>query len=247
MEPLKQLAREKLSARKVIAVMSAKGGVGKSLIASLLALSLSEKDNVTLIDLDIHGMASTKLFGLEGKLHEVSKLGLEPFKIGNLGVISLSGIVKDKYVILPGGEQSSVIESLIAFSNINNSSTVIFDMPPGLSDEILVLERVASHYIPVVVTTPSKVSVKVVEYLLKYLRNEKGKDLTLVVNMAYYNCGGSIVRPFGDLSAVNEVVKKYSVKKVVEIPIDSNIEDFIGRIQDYKGEIREEIEKNLLF
>lgn len=244
MKPLKQLAKEKLLKKKVIAVMSAKGGVGKSLIASLLSLTLSENENTTLIDLDIHGMASTKLFGLEGRLHEVTKDGIEPFVIGKLGVISLSGIVKDKYVILPGGGESSVMESLIAFSNLGNSSTIVFDLPPGLGDEVLVLDSVASHYTPVVVTTPSKISVKVVEYLLRYLKTERGKDPILIVNMAYYNCENEVIRPFGDINVVKELVRRYDVRRVVEIPIDPNVEDYVGKIQEYRGEIKEKI-KNI--
>ncbi|MCQ4335596.1 MAG: P-loop NTPase, partial [Sulfolobaceae archaeon] len=56
-----------------MAVMSAKGGVGKSVISSLIALSLPK---ATLIDLDVHGMAVPKLFGLEGRLHEVTSKGI---------------------------------------------------------------------------------------------------------------------------------------------------------------------------
>mgnify|MGYP001772568994 CR=1 FL=1 len=230
MEPLRQLAKEKLAGKNVIAVMSAKGGVGKSVISSLLTLALGE--GTLLVDMDIHTMAVTKLFGLEGKLHEVTKDGIEPFNVSSVQIVSLSGIVKDKYVILPGGNNERVMESLIAFTNMKKAKNVVFDLPPGLGDEILVLERL-TKFKPVVVTTPSKVSVKVVEYLIKYL-NEKGLNPLLLVNMSYYDCGGKIVRPFGDVDSASSLANKYGLR-LVELPIDPTIEDYMGRIQEYKG------------
>lgn len=237
MEPLEVLAKSKLSGKKTIAVMSAKGGVGKSLVSALLSLAISSSNPTTLIDLDIHTMAVTKLFGLENKIHEVTKRGIEPFTIGNLGVISLGGVVKDKYVILPGSNTRSVMQSLIAYSVIED--VVVFDLPPGLGDEVLLLEHL-TDFVPVVVTTPSKVSVKVVEYLIRYL-TEKGKIPSLLVNMAYYDCDGNKkVRPFGDERAVNELAKKYGLK-YAELPIDPSLEEYIGRIDQYDGVVRQKV------
>ena len=225
MEPLRQLARKRLEGKKVIAVMSTKGGVGKSLIASLIALSFPSS---AVIDLDLHGMAVPKLFGVEGKLHEVSKEGIEPFRVGNVDIFSLAGVVGDKYVVLPGRNQANVMEELIAYSNVK-SQTVIFDMPPGLGDEVLVLEEV-SDFVPVVVTIPSRVSSKVVNYVLGYLK-EKGKRPYVVVNMAYINCDGKVVRPWG------------VAKGDLELPLDPTVEDYIGRIHEYKGEVRQKVEE----
>ncbi len=239
MEPLRQLAKEKLSNKRVVAVMSAKGGVGKSVISSLLSLSFSERENTLLIDLDIHTMATTKLFGLEGRLHEVGKDGIEPFKVGRLGVVSLGGIVKDNYVLLPGGNNGGVMESLIAYADMKGVERVVFDLPPGLGDEVLVLERL-TKYSPVVVTTPSKVSVKVVEYLVRYLTERNSKPF-LVVNMAYFDCG-KVVRPFGDVENVKALSEKYGVS-LLEMPIDPNVEDYIGNIQGYNGPLKERVKE----
>ncbi len=239
MEPLRQLAKEKLNGKKVIAVMSAKGGVGKSIISSLLALSFSEMENTILIDMDIHTMATTKLFGFEGKLHDVGKDGIEPFRANSLGIVSLGGIVKDNYVLLPGGNNEEVMESLIAYTNMKNTRRIIFDLPPGLGDEVLVLERL-TKYSPIVVTTPSKVSVKVVEYLVKYLSERNNKPL-LTVNMSYFDCG-KIVRPFGNIENVKALSEKYNIS-FLEMPIDPDIENFIGNIQNYNGVLKEKIKE----
>ncbi|EZQ01594.1 ATP-binding protein [Candidatus Acidianus copahuensis] len=236
MEPLRQLAKEKLEGKRVIAVMSAKGGVGKSVISSLLAFTLSQRENTSIVDLDIHTMAMSKLFGLEGRLHEVTKNGIEPFSFGNLGVFSLSGVVRDNYVLLPGINQGKVMEGLIAYANIKSSKNVIFDLPPGMGDEILVLERI-SKYFPIVVTTPSKISTKVVEYLIKYLVNEKRVKPSLIVNMAYFDCNGEIVRPFGEMNGVRSLANEYNVN-FFEFPIDPNVEDYVGKIIEYKGSVK---------
>ncbi len=226
MEPLRQLAKDKLSKKKVYAIMSAKGGVGKSIISSLLSLLMKDS---TLIDLDIHTMAIPKLFGLDGKLHEVTKNGIEPFEVGTTKIVSLSGIVKDNYVVLPGGNQSNIMESLIAYSHISTEN-VIFDLPPGLGDEILVLERI-SDFIPIVVTTPSKLSRKVVEYIIRYLK-DRGKKPKTIVNLAYMDCDGKIVKPFGDYEGFG-------------LPIDPSIEDYIGRIQYYDGIVKKKLDEFL--
>lgn len=229
MEPLRELAKDKLKGRKVIAVMSAKGGVGKSVISALLSLSLPS--SVTLIDLDVHTMAIAKLFGLENKMLEVTKNGIEPERINNINLISLAGVVKDRFVILPGRNQSSVMKELIAYSNID-SDYVVFDLPPGLGDETLVLEEIID-FKPVVVTTPSKVSVKVVNYLLEYLR-EKNKKPIIVTNLAYFMCGNDKVKPFG------------SYEGDVSLPIDPEIEDYIGKIHQYEGEVKKVIKEKLI-
>ena len=228
MEPLRELAKDKLKGKKVVAVMSAKGGVGKSVISALLSLSLPS--TVTLIDLDIHTMAIAKLFGVENKELEVDKEGIQPIKIKNVGLISLAGIVRDRYVLLPGKNQSNVMKELVAYSAIK-SDYVVFDLPPGLGDEILVLEEL-TDFKPVVVTTPSKVSLKVVNYLLDYLK-ERGKKPTVIVNMSYFNCGNEKVKPFGDYQGD------------INLPIDPTLEDYIGRIQEYEGEVKKVLRENL--
>ncbi|AKV75302.1 ATP-binding protein [Metallosphaera sedula] len=232
------LARKKLQGRKTIAVMSAKGGVGKSVVSSLLAIALSREYNTLLIDLDIHTMALPKLFGYEGSLHEVRKEGIVPFTINEkLKLLTLGGVVRNKTVILPGRNQEKVMESLLGTGAINEE-LVIFDLPPGLGDEILVLEKV-TDFLPVVVTNPSELSVKVVKYLLDYLA-ELGKDPLLVANMSYIKCGSQIIRPFGNLSLHGMGRKQ---PQIIELPMDETLNEFIGKIHEYKGELLDGINK----
>ena len=236
-EPTLELARDRLRDKEVIAVVSGKGGVGKSTISALLALSIANRESTVLIDLDIHGMSIPKLFGVENRMHEVGKEGLEPITVNSrLGIISLRGVVGNKYVVLPGERRGGVLLDLFAYTNYGNAKYVIVDMPPGMSDELLVLHRLRD-YTPIVVTSPSKQSIGVVEDLLRYLMDSGIRPRAMVINMAFMVCGSETVKPFGDTRWAVELARKYSIETVRELPIDPAIEDYVGRIGNYKGKL----------
>ncbi len=240
-EPTLELARDRLGNKEVITVVSGKGGVGKSTISSLLAMGISEIDRTVLIDLDIHGMSIPKLFGTEGRMHETSKEGLEPIIINDkLGVISLRGVVGNKYVILPGERRGGVLLDLLAYTNYGNARYVIVDMPPGMSDELLVLHRLRD-YMPIIVTTPSRHSVGVVEDLVRYLVDLGIRPRAVVINMAFMICGNETARPFGSTEWVIELVNRYGIKLIKELLIDPVIEEYIGRISEYRGQLLMEL------
>jgi ATP-binding protein involved in chromosome partitioning len=241
MNPILELARERLKGKKVLAVMSAKGGVGKSTIASLIALNFGERQKTALIDLDIYGNSVLKLFGIQ-KLHEVSKEGIEPFRVGNLSIFSVGGLVGDHYIVLPGKEEGNVLESLLGLANLREE-TVVIDTPPGMGEELLTLKRVANPEV-ILVTLPSKLSVMVVEQMLEYLLESKLKVEWIVANMCYLNTPSGPIYPFGK----PEFVKKLGVEKGIKVeylPVDPELEDFSGRIWDYSGLLKEEIRKIL--
>lgn len=238
MRPLLGLAKDKLRGRKVIAVLSGKGGVGKSVIASLLALSV---ENSVLIDLDLSGMSIPKLFGVSGKLHEVGKEGIEPLVVGGLKLFSLGGIVGDRYVILPGYSQAGTVEALIAFAKLGDVNTIVVDMPPGMGEELLALGRIAD-YIPVVVSTPSKASYKVVKHLVDYLTEAGRRPKAFVLNMAYVDCGGARVYPFGRGDDARKLGEDIGAR-VYEVPIDPSLEDYVGRLHEYKGPVAKAVQE----
>ena len=241
MNPILELARERLKGKRVLAVMSAKGGVGKSTIASLIALNFGERQKTALIDLDIYGNSVLKLFGIQ-KLHEVSKEGIEPFRVGNLSIFSVGGLVGDHYIVLPGKEEGNVLESLLGLANLREE-TVVIDTPPGMGEELLTLKRVANPEV-ILVTLPSKLSVMVVEQMLEYLLESKLKVEWIVANMCYLNTPSGLIYPFGK----PEFVEKLGVEKGIKVeylPVDPELEDFSGRIWDYSGLLKEEIRKIL--
>lgn len=242
MNPILERARDRFRGKRVIAVMSAKGGVGKSTIASLIALNLSEKQKTALIDLDIYGNSTLKLFGIN-KLHEVSKEGIEPFVVGNLSIFSVGGLVGDHYVVLPGKDEGSVVESLLGLSNVKEEIVVI-DTPPGMGEELLALKRILNPEV-LLVTLPSKLSVKIVRHMLDYLLDSGVKPKMILANMSFLDTPNGRIHPFGELEPVYELGKKFSIK-VECLPFDPSVEEFVGRIQDYSGAIKKELKKFLI-
>ncbi|MCX8172767.1 MAG: P-loop NTPase [Archaeoglobaceae archaeon] len=237
MNPILELARKRLGNRKTIAVMSAKGGVGKSTIASLIALNLSEKQKTALIDLDIYGNSALKLFGIQ-KLHEVSKNGIEPFVIGNLSIYSVGGLVGNHYIVLPGRNEGSVIESLLGLANVREEIVVI-DTPPGMGEELLTLKRVLNPEI-VLVTLPSRLSLETVRLMLEFLLDSGLKPRVIVANMAFFESQEGLTHPFGKPDLVYKLGEKHGIR-VVCLPIDPTVEDFIGRINEYSGKLRDSL------
>lgn len=241
MNPLLELARERFKDKKVLAVMSAKGGVGKSTIASLIALNLSERQKTALIDLDIYGNSTLKLFGING-LYEVSKEGIEPFKIGKLSIFSIGGLVGDHYIVLPGKEEGNVLESLLALANVKEEIVVI-DTPPGMGEELLTLRRVANPEV-ILITLPSRLSVMVVKQMLDYLLDSKVEVKKLVANMCYLNSPNGQIYPFGKPEIVEKLGKEYGIT-VDYLPVDPELEEFSDGIQNYSGVLREDVRKIL--
>ncbi|ADN51695.1 P-loop NTPase [Vulcanisaeta distributa] len=240
-EPALELARDRLKGRGVIAIVSGKGGVGKSTVSALTALSIANRDYAVLIDLDIHGMSVPRLFGIENKMHDVSREGLEPIMINErLGIISLRGVIGSKYVVLPGERRGGVLLDLLAYTNYRDSKYVIIDMPPGMSDELLILHRVR-NYLPIVVTSPSRQSVGVVEDLVRYLTDSGIKPTAMIINMAFMKCGHEVVKPFGSTDWAIELARKYGIELIKELPIDPAIEEYIGKINEYSGQLLTEL------
>jgi len=213
--------RHRLSKIKnVILVGSGKGGVGKSTIASLVSEILSEKYLVGLLDADVHGPVQQLLFNIKGKI-EGDKDGIIPAKVGKIKLMSIGYFEDDKPLPILGKMKQELVLDLLSYVNWGELDYLIIDLPPGTGDEVIsVLRYTKSKAKAIVVTTPG-ISVNVVRRFLRLLENEKIPILFIVNNMAYIDCDGKRIYPFGD---PNEIRKIWEEKyKIIEIPI---INDF---------------------
>lgn len=234
MRPLLELARLRLGGRRVVAVLSNKGGVGKSVVAAVLAMT---RPKAALVDLDFSGMAIPKLFGVVGRLHEVGRDGVVPFDVGGVKIFTVGGVVGDRYVVLPGYAEGGAVESFLGLLDLEGVDTVVVDMPPGMGEELLSLSRVAS-FEGVVVTTPSRLSLGAVRHLVEYLVEMGRRPSYVVLNMAYVECGGSRLYPFGRGEEVRKLADSIGAS-VVEVPIDPSLEDYVGKFHAYRGPVYE--------
>ncbi len=146
-----------------IMVMSGKGGVGKSTVATNLAVTLSQAGfYVGLLDADIHGPNIAKMVGMESKVVEGSAKGMIPIEVSpNLKVISMAFFIgdRDNPVVWRGPLKHSAISQFVGEVEWGDLDFLIADLPPGTGDESLSVAHVMKEVDGVViVTTPQDVA-----------------------------------------------------------------------------------------
>lgn len=170
--------------KRIISVASGKGGVGKSLVASSLALNLSKKGyKVGLLDLDLYGPSSHIILGVEDYSFPEEEKGILPHKINNISFMSIVYFTEDKPAPLRGIDITNVIIELLSITQWGELDYLIIDMPPGMGDETLDVIRLVKNSEFLVVSTPSKVSMGAVSKLLKILKELNLPIVGIIENM----------------------------------------------------------------
>ncbi|MCK4902634.1 MAG: P-loop NTPase [Thermoplasmatales archaeon] len=204
---------------RIIAVASGKGGVGKSLVASTLALSLSKKGyRVGLLDLDLYGPSSHVILGINDFSFPEEEKGILPHKIDDISFMSIVYFTQDKPAPLRGIDITNIIIELLAITQWGELDYLIIDMPPGIGDETLDVIKLVKKSEFLVVTTPSKVAMAAVSKLLKLLKELKLPIIGIVENMKMKQ---------SDFIKGN--VSKMGISYLDSIQFDENLEDSIGK------------------
>jgi len=156
---------------KVIAVSSGKGGVGKSMVATCLALNLRDQGyKVGLLDLDFTSPATHVILGVEG-LYPEEEYGIIPPLAHGLRYMSITHYSLDEPAPLRGADVSNAIIELLAIIRWGELDYLVVDMPPGIGDATLDTIRLVPKLEFVVITTPSMVAYQSVRRLLILLKN----------------------------------------------------------------------------
>jgi ATP-binding protein involved in chromosome partitioning len=226
--------------KRIICIASGKGGVGKSLIASTLALKLDNKGyKVGLLDLDLYGPSSHIILGFKKKGFPREDKGIIPSKVGNIKFMSIVYFSDDKPSPFRGLDISNVIIELLAITQWGSLDYLIIDMPPGIGDETLDIIRLVNRCEFIVITTPSKVAFAAVKKLLLILDELKIPILGVVENMIIdksnlirnqinkinLNYLGSIMF---DIKLENSIGKP---KEIIKTKIFNDLENFIKKIE----------------
>lgn len=171
-----------------VAVMSNKGGVGKTTISIALAYELARRGyKIALVDLDFHGPTLPIIAGINKAQIEVTPDCIKPAKIhDNIEAISIQFMKRedDDPVLWPGDVKRDMVIQIVEGRSVcwNNYDIMVVDSPPSLGDENLTLLALIDKV--VLVTTPHPASVHDIRSMIKALQ-KVGKPLTaLVVNMA---------------------------------------------------------------
>lgn len=215
------LSRFLANIERIVIVMSGKGGVGKSLIASSLAVGLSIKGfKVAILDADIHGPSIPWIMGIESEHVTIDENGfILPIKIENIDVISIELLLTNKSMplIWRGPLKARAILELLSKTRIGKKDYLVIDMPPGTGDEPLTIAQHLRDKImgAILVTTPGDLVKHVVTKAEIFLRELNIQLLGIVINMAYFKCPicNTIHKLFGSIN-----IDYGSV--ISEIPID---------------------------
>ena len=203
--------------KRIIAVASGKGGVGKSLVASTLALNLVERGHkVGLLDLDLYGPSSHIILGVKDVFPDEEK-GIIPPKIHGIQFMSIVYFTEDKPSAFRGIDITNIIIELLAITQWGTLDYLIIDMPPGIGDETLDVIRFIKKSEFLVVTTPSKVAMGAVSKLLKILKELKIPIIGVLENMR-----------MTDSSIIEDAIIKINIPFIGSIFFDENLEDALG-------------------
>jgi ATP-binding protein involved in chromosome partitioning len=202
---------------RIISIASGKGGVGKSLVASSLALNLSNRGyRVGLMDLDLYCPSSHIILGVTDVFPGEEK-GIIPPKIHGLRFMSIVYFTEDKPSPFRGVDISNIIIELLTITQWGTLDYLVIDMPPGIGDEILDVIRLIKRSEFLVVTTPSKVSMGAVGKLLKLLKELKIPVLGVIENMVITTS-----------SYIEREIRKMNLFYLGGISFDHQLEDSIG-------------------
>jgi len=219
MDPRLSVIDKRLSKIKnIIAVASGKGGVGKSLVASTLALNLSKKGyKVGLLDLDLYGPSSHVILGVTDYSFPEEEKGIIPHKIDSINFMSIVYFTEDKPAPLRGIDITNIIIELLSITQWGKLDYLVIDMPPGIGDETLDVIKLVKNSKFLVVTAPSKVAIAAVEKLLKILKELKLPILGVIENMQMKKS-----------DFIKNHVSKMNVTYLDSVKFDENLEEAIG-------------------
>ena len=240
MDPRTTVINERLSRTgRIIAVSSGKGGVGKSLVATTLALTLAQKGcKVGLFDLDFTSPSTHLIMGVKNVQPKEDK-GLIPPVVNGLAYMSLIHFSGDQAAPLRGADVSNALIELLAVTQWGELDFLVLDMPPGIGDAILDLVRLVKRIEFLIVTTPSRLAFETVKKQVRLLQDLKVPIIGVVENMKR-DQSKNIARE----------TEKLGLKFLAGIPYDPMVEEAIGDVTKLRGtaiakQVREVATKNL--
>ena len=212
------------SVRKVVGVVSGKGGVGKSLVTSMLAVLLNRRGHHTgIMDADVTGPSIPKAFGLHEKASGMGEAILPVRTKTGVDVISINLLLDTESdpVVWRGPVIAGVVKQFWTDVIWNDVDFLFVDMPPGTGDvPLTVFQSIPLDGI-VVVASPQELVEMVVEKAVKMARLMNIPILGIVENMSYVECPdcGRRINIFGE-SHVDEIAARYGLPVLAKLPLD---------------------------
>lgn len=212
-----------------IVILSGKGGVGKTTVATNLAAAFAKQGKTTgILDVDIYGPNVPKLLGLEGRHPMVNDDFIEPI-IGPLDikVMSMGFLLRkdDDAVAWRGPLVAKAISQFLANVKWGNLEVLVVDLPPGTGDEILsILQSIPDIDGVIIVSTPQEVAVLDARRAIQLVERMGVEVLGIVENMAEFICPkcGESYKIFGE-GAAKKAAQEYGINHLGTLPLDPRV------------------------
>ena len=233
----------KTRVKKIIGVVSGKGGVGKSLVTSMLAVNMNAQGYKTAVmDADITGPSIPRAFGLSGQ-PEAEETGMYPIvSRDGIKVMSINFLLPDATdpVIWRGPVIAGAVTQFWTDVIWGDVDYMFIDMPPGTGDVALTVFQSIPIDGIIVVTSPQELVGMIVEKAVKMAEKMNIPILGLVENMSYTTCPhcNEKFSVFGE-SHIDEIAEKYGVATVGKLPFDRSLAEMCdtGTIEDLKEDL----------
>jgi ATP-binding protein involved in chromosome partitioning len=224
--PKTQFKKNKINGvKKIIAVSSGKGGVGKSTIAVNLAMAFKNlKYNVGILDADIYGPSIPKLMGISEKPKSEDGVNLIPIKKFDIQCMSIGFMVsEDTPMIWRGPMVASTIKTFVNKVLWDNIDFLIIDMPPGTGDALLTFSQEIYIDGAVIVTTPQNIAIIDVKRGIEMFKRTNVKILGIIENMTSFKSDDGIEHFIFGKDGAKNIAEKFNIEILGQISIDIEI------------------------
>jgi ATP-binding protein involved in chromosome partitioning len=224
--PKTQFKKNKINGvKKVIAVSSCKGGVGKSTIAVNLAIALKNLNyNVGILDADIYGPSLPKMIGISEKPKSEDGVNLIPIKKSDIQCMSIGFMVSEETPMIWRGPM--VASTIKTFTNKvlwDNVDFLIIDMPPGTGDALLTFSQEIDIDGAIIVTTPQDIAIIDAKRGIEMFKRTNVKILGIIENMTSFTSDDGVEHFIFGKDGGKNIASKFNIELLGQIPINTNL------------------------